>query len=1438
MAKKFENHTFAGLQRDVSVSKHPVTFLYDARNIRLTAREGKDTLLSITNEKGTEDTKVTIQGTYLGHCLLNNYLVVFSADKTSTPYADYIYRIDLSVSSLTKVTLFKGKLNFQLDHPLDVVGSFESSTVQKVYWTDNYNQPRVINICSIGKYPTNQNYNYSVYTSLDFVPELQLNETVTVQKMLGATGMFAPGVIQYAFTYYNKYGQESNIFYTTPLLYTSYKERGASPEDKVENAFRITVNSVDKNFDYLRIYSIQRTSLNGTPICKRIQDIDLTSLGNGTSVSYIDNGYSGDTVDPTELLYKGGEVVKAETIEQKDGTLFLGGITIERNSLETLRQSIQGQLANNLSAWDRKITGTYVSDAPYYYANQLTITTSSEKQRTSSGGITSYVNTNKTVPCGGFKFGDYYRCGIQFQHKTGKWSDPIWVGDYQIKSFPSVSYSTVVLPCIELNLPRNITGAAYAAGYRRVRPVVVFPQMQDRLCVCQGVANPTMYTPNHRNTDKDLYAQSSWFFRPYYASENNSVDASTGSVRPTSHDTLPYAEKSIRQGFPGSEDTQAWIPSRIRQIEIQGHFLDGNKFRVDTNFFTFHSPDVEFDDSLQTLDFTDVRGNYIGDARIDYTLSDIDIQTETPTVSNAGSGFVHKAFNMGGAYGIVAGLFYDDYILDDWEDKIAMSKERNSPFKWFVYPWHKSGSLNNDCTRPANFGTQTAKLKKKVISNLRYMHTEYTSYSQNSDYYSNFNYYYNYDNFTFTVESTQVSPQLFSSDQPTILKIGNKIYQGNIDTSIIPDNADGVYFAFSGSNLDSKDVVTPFTATSAYYYKTFSKDPDNNDNEGVYHWENNEWKLKNGDYGDHYVDIVMKKEPVRMKYKSTPHIIFGAYSTSTIADYTQKSGNLPIVEIRRTVPSNMFGGNSDDALKENTWIPCGEPTAITSSTSGTEYIHYIYGDTYFQRYDCLKTYPFTREDPNQIVEIGSFMLETRVNIDGRYDRNRGQSNNMNMSPQNFNLINKVYSQQDNFFNYKILPEDYYDNNSFPNQITWTKEKQTNADIDLWTNVTLASTYDMDGSKGAITSLNTWKDQIFCFQKKGVSNILFNSRVQIPTSDDVPIEISNSYKVDGYRYISDGIGCNTKLQVKETTSGIYFIDSVSGHLHHVGDGIRDVAAGSNMTTWFREHGKDTQRLFYDDVNHDLYVVQENTALCFSELLSQFTSFMDYGDTSLIESCDQNVFTMKDGKLFKMFSGEYCDFFGTYQTVNNNEVYVPNNKPWGLTFISNGSTEGMTDKVFTNLEFRACVDGDGVLETVIPEGETDPVETGKFIFNLPVDYIETWNEYQHGFANLEDRNGSAGFQHHNEDGDATLKRKFRIWRCDIPRNNCQLGEPEEGETWPYPYSTDASLGISRHIRKPLDRMRNPWLYIKLQKNAAGTGTTLKRTELHDMVVTYFS
>jgi len=113
----------------------------------------------------------------------------------------------------------------------------------------------------------------------------------------------------------------------------------------------------------------------------------------------------------------------------------------------------------------------------------------------------------------------------------------------------------------------------------------------------------------------------------------------------------------------------------------------------------------------------------------------------------------------------------------------------------------------------------------------------------------------------------------------------------------------------------------------------------------------------------------------------------------------------------------MFGGMSEDALYANMWIPAGEPVRIDKLASNANTIYYTRGDTWYQRYDCLKTYAYTVEDTNQNVEICSTMLESRINLDGRYDRNRGQVNNTYMNPTNFNRLNTVYSQHDNFFTY-------------------------------------------------------------------------------------------------------------------------------------------------------------------------------------------------------------------------------------------------------------------------------------------------------------------------------------------------------------------------------------------------------------------------------------
>ena len=1379
-----EHHSFTGMQRDMAHSKQPSSFLYDAHNIRLTAR-GEDTLLTITNERGPEEMGISITGTYLGHCLLGNYLVVFSTTsksddttekkgasyikilgtpkntsmevaETSDEGPDYISLIDLAKGELS--VLYNGHLNFSTEYPIETIASFENASIQKVYWVDGRNQPRIINIKGT--------ILEGVDSQFDFVRELALKEKVIIEKQLGAAGSFSPGVIQYAFTYYTKYGQESNIFYTSPLLYISHKDRGGSPEDKVDNAFNITVSDLDFNFDYLRIYSIQRTSLNGTPIVKRVQDIYIRELENSskTKVSFIDTGLVGDSIDPTELLFKGGESVIASTIEQKDNTLFLGSLKMERPFLtEELKDSIKKDLTLGTSTRTLKLNPNSNS-VGYDYTNQLTV-----KDKNNTG----------STSCGGFKFGDYYRCGVQFQYKNGKWSDPIWHSDIQIDTKPNITKEELTLPTIKGTLDEETVTSLRNLGYKKVRAVVVFPEAQDRVVICQGVTCPTLYTKTHRDIDEDLYAQSSWFFRPAYGESVTQINqgylTASGSASPRSDNTLKYQGIILPETQEDNSIKLKWDPDFIRQIEIQGGFNEDNQFKVDNECVTLHSPDIEFG-NLADKNFIEVSYRQVGYVDFTKTFSDINIQTETPTIDNRAGGFQHKSFIHEGTSGIISGLFYDDFIVDDSNEELVPYEREKAAVKWVVYPWNKSGSLNNDINRPSSKGIQSALLKKKVISNLRYAESIFSDPSKDT-----------------TLEN---EPQIFDSNELAIVKLEDGYYQGNIDTILLPDYNVGMLFACDANYRTNKDgefeyfVDKSTKFNSINWWQTFNAAAlEEVIGEGAYNkkglWLYNKslygWQSKVDDIGDKY-DLLNRKEGVRVKYKSSPHMIIQGFEASKSPDYNESI--LPIVEIIRRGDEEdsyhrdtMFGGTSEDALKAHTWIPCGEPVYLEPNDEEANTVfEYSYGDTYYQRWDCLKTYPFTTEDVNQIVEIGSFMLETRTNIDGRYDRNRGQLNNLNMTPRNFNLINPVYSQINNFFTYRILDDDYYKINYFPNQVTWTKEKQLGSDVDLWTNVTLASVHDMDGSKGSVTSINMWKDTLYCFQDTGISAILFNSRVQIPASDGVPIEISNSYKVDGHRYISDGIGCINKWTISNTPSGLYFIDSKNNHLCHIGEGLQDITTMHNMTSWFNNI-KDNEIAYtlHDNINNDLYLFTNKEALCYSEILSQFTSFMSYDKVMLLESNNGNIFSMREGKLYRMFEGDYNTFFGDL-------------KGWDLTFISNGvdNNEMDFDKIFSTIDYRM-----------------DMFSVNAYASDESLSYIKATNEYQDtGEVPLSRLKTEHPLSYNHKD--ANLQKKFRIWRIQIPRN-----------------------------KNSLDRIRNPWCKIKLGNN----GNNNLKAVLHDLNVQYF-
>lgn len=1606
-----------GMQRDLSSSAFNSGYAYENKNVRVMPTD-ESTLLSLINEKGNKKSGIAgvgdhIKGIPIGQALVNNELIIFAAgdddyrladitpnifeapdifpcdilitnltagedtanditpDLSSIgditfidcPYKlnidvdsmldDRIYKLWFNNGALTGKRLFRGDLGFNYKHPIETISFYENTDIRKVYWTDGLNQLRVINIAAASDVVSKWNTD-----SFNFVRTLNLNEEVTIERNIVANGSFAPGVIQYAFTYFNKYGQESNIFYTSPLYYISYNNRGASPEDKVSNSFNIEVVNVDRRFDYIRIYSIHRTSINATPDVRRVVDLapptgrsnyklssyeinlpankmtmyrigsgaektldqyepsysgsnykswtfdtneyyginfggDYLTWGTGTSfiititngnrasmqlanssnmtgtlsiakVTYTDNGSSGDSVDPTELLYIGGEEVVFGTMAQKDNTLFLGDIETKRKILDsTIRNYFKGKNIT-FSTYNKSISSPEAKGY-YPYSNQLKMNSYQFKT---------------------FKYLEYYRFGIQAQHYTGKWSEPIWINDVRNTTHIDTTFyndSKIGLPVAEFTLnDATIINRFLDNGYIRIRPVVVYPTINDREAVCQGILCPTVYNISDRFGNSP-FAQSSWFTRPnapfdeykafhYTQSSEGAWGGDWVGLGRFLGDPSAYSRAGIMSNnrtIVTSGETQynidivnkgAWAEFRHnrpipgnnnKNAEIQciwnppsGPYVDdtatdsdvaswvsnnAENYYIDQSILTFHSPDIEFDNEVRSIDTSGLKLRIVGMVPLTAFASDIDIQTSTPVnnfydSSELPAGFykepvgVENDFSYEGLVshlgdshfgwrGLISGAFWFDELTAYKKDT---GNTHHYTTGFVVYPWHRNGSLNN--TKFATDGYRSAMLDKKKMSNMRYSYKSVYLDSGNI-----WNAYVSGNGTRTGISGVAV----FDSNEVSLVRLPAQENSGLTDINYYGNVDKLLTISRIGDKKDGYPIMTT----------------------GVQSAETNAHSLFSGGYmqvDSRFTDQITGTDPVRIKYKSTPHAVLALnYTTSgaqrilpNIKDgdyddtwfvnaqnsgapsgqhmYWDKSGSTKSVsqdtiitgaprgpisavssiqhgwlwlgELYNDNVQNRFGGQTEEAFENNVWLPCGDPISLVDANNGVKSsvtLRWEEGDTYFQRYDHIKTYPFTLEDQNAVTDIVSFMCETRVNIDGRYDRNRGQTSNFSITPENFNLMNDVYSQPNNFFNYRTINPNKLNLDNFHNSITWTRTKTAGELIDTWTNITLASTLDLDGDKGNVRALRRFNNNILAFQDRGISQILYNENMQISSTDGVPIEIANSGKVNGKRYISDRIGCTNKWSMCETSNGIYFIDDITKGIFLFNGQLDNLSDRLGFHSWINRASDsidiwnpvdfDGFVTYYDKVNGDVFFISKDECLAFSEPLGQFSSFYSYEKMPYFTNLEDRGIALNvegTGTLYRPWlhnEGDYNIFFGVYQ-------------PFYTTIIANPDMP--VDKIFNNLEFRS-----------------DSWDKNGNLLNTTFDTLTVWNEYQQGTSTLNNILGRP----------SNLKKKFRIWRANIPRAKAN----------------------------GRDRMRNPWLYIKLSME----GENVNKTILHDMIVHYF-
>lgn len=1840
-----------GMNRDLSATTFDSKFAYEIKNMRLYT-EGDNSMLALTSEKSLKDLNIELQGIALGHAVFNDFVVIFT-HKPDVEKPDYIYLITNERGIYNTILYYNGNLNFKLEYPIEALGYYESTDIKKVYWTDNYNPLRVANLDKTDGLNDN---------SFDFQINYNNPKKITIEKLEDSNGMFPSGTVQYVLTYYNKYMQESPIIYYSPIFYSSPSQRGGSPEESCNNAFSIMIEEPDRNFEYIRIYSIVRTSLDATPTVKIVSEIklndfqaaiaervtsttlndpkanllfndDLASIrlnvedveGNQKS---IDLNFRGDTLkDKVENMQKallnqeseygfyqqglplgfGGiyiknpnpefateiktgfktinsyafngfvplnpserykdprwklmtnntenietyffkaaendwgnpsllsgveEAVKAHYDETKSMAPYsvtidkvwkvialyiedanaenpimealiikdvlymypvyrdwdassgtykeylykdLEGTTIKQflstgkspaywiyeYNTNTIRPCTQEDLDNygiegvtlpQINTM-KEYVGTHSEESEKnpnpndipdnytvslnhnftgYFLNSIEVSTSEYKRKfyttytanddgstspvrlsldyTETGGSITFVkficgyyqqgstgysfeefsnegllnrqiyedteyawvfdeqelsaltfiDTNTTgetidptsllyldlprfsaktlinkdgrlfignihllqdpvydkvdytavrdltvnfikdssknklslvnnegiypyesqlkyssYDITTFKSKETYRFGIQLQDNYGRWSDVLYIGDFTNNGIPDINN----LYSAQCPIPTTLCTQFINAGYKAIRPVAVYPQITERNCLYQGIVCPTMFNLEDRYNNNP-FGFISWFSRP----NPPSFTSTDQYIRQTSFTGSSYMEFRNYGMIPDNNSSNGEVQSlygnhgkgfintdakdNYEYLFDQDYNVNlnaasgllstyGQSFFVDSTICSIHSPEIEWDDSLQNIDLSNVKFRIVGFVPIDSSItyididsagtrqfnSDVNIGGEGTTLNEAdyknlfGIGqttkswvnYAEDAYKMPIAVAIwkdyeKAGTGWDATIQELEHVKLAVPTIN---YSYLIYPWQRNGALNDVLAQDSGNGDQNvsnninaSKLNAKASS---YFKVSYVPAYISSIWTHDINNCYIYNGVNDSDSNANALGGFLMSDNAGIDSKGRMFYSNLDKVSTINTNFKQIDYGINGDSLNS-----PLGLLGYPILRLKINGSDNNYSEsdtevsprGTFNFDNKIDASSNsaplGNYDSTPVPISFRANPYsliefthgtnsagyisltslpspsyltplkdkftaswinEMSESSTRAFVMDNVDVSSYLQGLNNRGYLWLGEVYKDSSVNRFGGTSIAALENNRWLIAGNSVDINNA--GT-IVTWKQGDTYLQRYDALRIEPMSNGSINQMTDIVSFICETHINIDGRYDKNRGRMDNTSMRHTNFNLLNEAYSQMPNFFiQHYVDPED--NTIDYPTQIWYSMLKNDTEDVDTWTKIMGSSYVTIDGNKGDLNALKKYNNNIFSFQDTGIAQILYNESMQFSTTQGVPIEIANSGAVNGIRYISEKIGCVNKYAMCDSPLGIYFMDDINSDIYLFNGQFNGIASTKGFSSWIIRKSsidniwdatldnKGKPRLFYDNDLGEVIYVDKDDCLIYSETLQTFTSFYSYEEGS-------KFFNFKDRGIWLNYNSNNTYLYEYRGGDDYNHFFHGYYEPYHITYLVNPDPQ--EDKVFNNVEFRA-----------------DVLVDNKVIKEYPFDHIKVWNEYQEGEENL-------SFKY----TPSNLKQKFRIWRANIPRDKTNK----------------------------MDRIRNPWVMIKLSHEEELS----KMTILQGTIVKYFS
>ena len=265
----------------------------------------------------------------------------FPTTKTQTIFLNVQFDKDLNVELITDLMVcydhLSGSkypdLNMDMDMPVRTEGIVENECISRIFWTDNKNPLRSINIQQPGKNKLSPDV-------LDLTPMHSPSQAVVTKSLSGSLPV---GQLQYCYKYVSSNGGESvmspfsNLYHTSKHSFSTSTQYYGSVSgdpfiDVSSQGFEITIKDLDEDFDIIELYSVLHVSNDG-PV--RVSRVGSKQYGVGASeVVFYHTQWDGDLmngIDDVLIDINTWDVCKDISI--KDNILFAGNLKTRDNSI-------------------------------------------------------------------------------------------------------------------------------------------------------------------------------------------------------------------------------------------------------------------------------------------------------------------------------------------------------------------------------------------------------------------------------------------------------------------------------------------------------------------------------------------------------------------------------------------------------------------------------------------------------------------------------------------------------------------------------------------------------------------------------------------------------------------------------------------------------------------------------------------------------------------------------------------------------------------------------------------------------------------------------------------------------------------------------------------------------------------------------------------------